>query len=280
MNDLASLPTTDLSPPRARGTARVSTRLRDGISVLDGLHQSGSMRVLFPRPASPPTAMLLNTAGGITGGDRFSVSATAGQGACLTVTTQAAERAYRAPPGPPGELLNEISVEDRARLDWLPQETILFEGCDLTRSLDVTLANTAEALIVEPLIFGRAAHGERLHNARFSERVRIRQGGRVIYADGMRLAGDIAAQMAAPAMGAEAGALVTLILASPSAPRWLEPLRAHIAATPQVRAGASCLTEQLLLMRALAHDGFELRRLLLPVLDDLTGGALPICWRL
>ncbi len=267
-------------PPRARGVARVSARLRGKVSVLDGLHQSGSMRVLFPRPASPPTAMLLNTAGGITGGDKFHVTAAAEQGAQFTVTTQAAERAYRAPPGPAGELVNEIRVEDSARLNWLPQETILFEGCNLTRRLDVTLAPEAEALIVEPLIFGRAAHGETLRDARFAEQVRIRRAGRIVYADGMRLAGDIAAQMARPARGAGAGALATVIFASPTAEAWLSRLRARFAETDGAIAGASLLTDQLLLLRALAHDGFELRRLLLPVLDDLTGGALPICWRL
>ena len=201
-------------------------------------------------------------------------------GARLTVTTQAAERAYRAPSGPPGELHNEINVEDGARLDWLPQETILFEGSHLTRRLDGSLAGTGEALIVEPLIFGRAAHGETLRDARFTERVRLRRDGRVIYADGMCLSGDLAAQMQRPATGHGAGALATLIFASPDAARWLPRLRGHIARTPDLTAGASLLTEHLLLMRALAHDGFELRRLLLPVLDDMTNGHVPICWRL
>lgn len=266
--------------PRARGSARVSARSRDGVSVLDQLHQSGSMRVLFPRPASPPTAMLLNTAGGVTGGDRFNVEVAAEAQARLMVTTQAAERAYRAPQGPPGELHNKIRVEDGARLDWLPQETILFEGSNLRRRLDVTLTGTAQTLIVEPLIFGRAAHGEQLRAATFCEHVRIRQNGRVIYADGMRLSGDIAAQMQTPAYGAGAGALATLIFASPDAASWLPRLRTRIEQTDGLTAGASCLTEHLLLMRALAHDGFELRRLLLPVLDDMTNGHVPICWRL
>lgn len=268
------------APQRARGVARVSARLRDGQSVLDGLHQSGSMRVLFPRPSSPPTAMLLNTAGGMTGGDRFDISVEAKAGAHLTVTTQAAERAYRAPPGPAGELHNKINVQDGARLHWLPQETLLFEGSNLTRRLEVTLAESAEALIVEPLVFGRAAHGERLHDARFSETVRIRRGGRMIYADGMHLAGDLDAQLARPSMGGGAGALATLILAAPGAADWLARLRRRIDATQGLTAGASCLNEQLLVMRALAQDGYEMRRLLLPVLDDLTGGTLPICWRL
>ncbi len=268
------------APPRARGKAHVSARVRDGQSVLQDLHQSGSMRVLFPRPSSPPTAMLLNTAGGVTGGDRFDVSVAATAQAHLTVTTQAAERAYRAMPGQTGHLTNKINVEDGAKLHWLPQETILFNGSALHRRLDVDIQGTAEALIVEPLVFGRPAHGETLTDARFTETVRLRQNGRVTYADGIDLSGDIAAQMTHAARGDSAGAMATLILASPRAEAAVPVLRDHIAQISGICAGASLLAENLCVLRALAHDSFELRRLLLPVLDEMTGGTLPICWRL
>ncbi|MEP4197788.1 MAG: urease accessory protein UreD [Aliishimia sp.] len=268
------------APQRARGKAHVSAKVRDGVSVLKDLHQSGSMRVLFPRPASPPTAMLLNTAGGVTGGDKFDISVAADAGAHLSVTTQAAERIYRATHGSCGALLNEIRVEDGARLNWLPQETILFEGSHVSRRLSVDLAETAQTLIVEPLVFGRAAHGEILRDATFREHVRIRRSGRVIYADGIHLTGDIAAQMQGAAYGNGAGAMATLILVAPNADRHVATIRERCAEILGIRAGCSLLAQDLLLMRVLAHDSFEMRRLLLPVLDDLTGGTLPTCWRL
>lgn len=268
------------APPRAIGRCLVSARRRGDVSVLQDLHQSGSMRVLFPRPASPPTAMLLNTAGGITGGDRFEVSAAAEPGADLTVTTQAAERAYAAMPGPAGRLDTVLRAEAGARLWWLPQETILFDGCALERTATIEIAGDAELLYLEPVVFGRAASGEVLRQGRFHERVRLRRDGRMVYADGIALSGDIAAQMAHPARGAGAGAMATLVLAAPRAEACLAPTREKFAELSGVSAGASLIEPQIMVVRMLADDSFELRRALLPVLDDLTGGTLPICWRL
>jgi len=183
-------------------------------------------------------------------------------------------------PGETGEILNIINVEEAARLNWRPQETSRFEGSTLTRRLSVDRAPTAEALIVEPLVLGRTAHGETLQDARFHDHVRIRRAGRVIYADGMRLTGDIAAQMAGKAYGQGAAALATLVWASPHAAAALPKIRAICDEISGICAGTSLLSADLLLMRVLAEDSFELRRLLLPVLDKMTDGALPICWRL
>lgn len=271
---------TPVSPPRARGRADIAVRRLEDRSVLQDLHQSGSMRVMFPRPATPPTAMLVNTAGGVTGGDRFEVRARAGAGARLTVTTQAAERAYRAGTGPAARIENHLEVAEGARIDWLPQETILYDGCALHRRLRVELAQRAEALIVETLVFGRAAHGERLTDAAFRDRIEIARDGRMIFAEAIDLSGDIAAQLAHPARGNGAGALTTLILASDTAEAQLPQLRRICAENSGSCAGASLLAPDLLVCRALARDSFDLRRLLLPLLDHLTGCTLPICWRL
>ncbi len=268
------------SPPRARGSADIAVRQRNGRSELQDLHQSGSMRVLFPRPATPPTAMLLNTAGGVTGGDRFEVTARAGTGARLTVTTQAAERAYRASSGTAAHVGNRLQVAAGARIDWLPQETILYDGSALHRHLRADLAEGAEALIVETLVFGRAAHGERLTNAELRDRIDITRDGRTIFADAIHLAGGIAEQLAHPARGNGAGALATIVLASGEAEGQLAHLRRIAAEYSGSSAGFSLLSKDLLVARALAHDSFDLRRLLLPILDHLTGCALPICWRL
>lgn len=272
--------TPPVTPPRARGRAEIAVRDRNGVSVLADLHQSGSMRVLFPRPAAPPTAMLLNTAGGVTGGDAFEVIARADPGARLTLTTQAAERAYRAMPGTVARVENRLRAAAGARIDWLPQETILYDGCALHRRLRVDLAPGAEALIVETLVFGRAAHGERLTGAELHDRIDIARDGRLILADAIHLTGDIAAQMTHPARGGGAGAVATLILASDRAEGHLDPLRRLAAQNLGSCAGTSLLAPDMLVLRAVADDSFALRRVLLPVLDHLTGCALPICWRL
>ena len=267
-------------PPRARGRAHVATRRLGARSVLKDLHQSGSMRVLFPRPAAPPTAMLLNTAGGITGGDTFDISAHAETGSHLTLTTQAAERIYAANSGATGKVLTQLEVGENASLWWLPQETILFDKSALDRRLHVDLGENAEALLVEPLVFGRTASGEVLNHCLLRDRVRITQNGRVIYADGIAVDTPAIGQLTHPAIADGAGAMATLVQIGPRAQPNLDPVRERIAQNSSNLAGASLLTPEILVLRALAPDSFALRQLLLPILDDLTGGRLPICWRL
>lgn len=237
--------------------------------------QSGSLKALFPRPRGEGLeAVLVNTAGGITGGDRFRVDATAGTGTRLTLTSQAAERAYRAVPGAAGRMETRLQVDPGARLDWLPQETILYDGCNYDRRLDVDMAPDARLLLVEPLVFGRAAMGEVLSDARFTDRIEVRRADVPLYLDRIVLDGDIAARLARPFTANGAGAMATLLFAAPEAEAQLAPLRALLPET----GGASLLGPDLLVARILATDSFELRRSLVPALTRLTGHDLPRPW--
>jgi urease accessory protein len=261
--------------PRARGQVRLSVKLRDGRTVLDRLHQSGSMKALFPRATHAPfQAVLINTAGGITGGDSFATAIHAAPGTDLSLTTQAAERAYRAQPGTFGRLQTRLTVDDTARLAWIPQETILFQGCALDRSLAVDMHGSASLLLAEPVIFGRMAMRETLTRAQFHDRIDLRRDGRRLFLDATRMSGDIAAQLARPGVADGARALVTLLYVADDAETHLDPLRALLPPT----GGASLLARDVLVLRALAADGFELRRALVPALTRLTKGNLPRCW--
>ncbi|WP_410924275.1 urease accessory protein UreD [Rhodosalinus sp.] len=264
--------------PRARGAVRLSVRAARGGSALSAFRHQGSLRAVFPRPrpGAGVEAILVNTAGGITGGDRFEVEARAEAGAALTLSTQACERAYRAPPGSTGRLAVRLAAGPEARLDWLPQETILYDGASLDRRLEIDLAPGARLLMVEPLIFGRRAMGETLTSGRFRDRIAVTRGGRPLYRDGVTLAGDIATTLARPGVAGGAGAMASLVLVGPEAEAELAPVRALLPAT----GGASLLSPDLLVLRLLARDGQALRATLLPVLDRLTGGALPKAWRL
>lgn len=221
-------------------------------------------------------AILVNTAGGITGGDRFEVGIHALQNAQLTLTTQAAERAYRAQRGEVGRVRTHLHVESGARLHWLPQELILFERSALSRRLDITLTSGAELLMVEPVVFGRAAMDETLRDISFTDRIRITRDGRPIYIDGMDIHGDAAAHLARPAIANGAGAMASLVFVSPTAEGQLGVVRGLLPAT----AGASMIAPDVLVIRHLAPDSFELRRSLLPVLDHLSNHTLPTSWRL
>lgn len=259
--------------PRACGRAELSVRRRDARSVIGTLHQGGSLRLLFPRTPGPAlTAVVLNTAGGITGGDRFRLRADAAEGADLVLTTQAAERAYRAAGTEPGRVETRLSAEPGARLHWLPQETILYDGFRLDRRLRVDLAPGAAALIVEPLIFGRAAMGETLRAGSLRDRIDILRGGERLFADRTRLEGDIARRLAGPATGQGAGAAALVVYAAPDAAGHLRPAR------ELARGAASLPAEDCLVARLLAPDGFALRARLLPLIAQLSTVPLPRPW--
>ncbi|MDA5556605.1 urease accessory protein UreD [Shimia sp. MMG029] len=260
----------------------MASKLRGAASVLDDLRLSGSSRVLFPHANYPRgrtqalQAVLLNTAGGITGGDCFSVSASAGADSQLTITTQAAERAYRSIDAKPGQLETTLTLEENAQLDWLPQETILFDGASLSRSLTVTMHKTARFLMVEPLIFGRTAMGETLRKADIFDRITVTRDDELLFADRVKLSGNIQAHLDRPTIAGSARAMATILLAAPDAGRHLDKLRALLPAT----AGASEIRDGLLFARILAEDGHALRQSLIPALTLLHGADIPRTWML
>jgi urease accessory protein len=267
---------TPLDQPRAIGAAMVSSKRGPTGSCIDRLRTSGALKLLFPRRRGMVEAILINTAGGITGGDRFDFSARAGKDSQLVVTTQAAERAYRAQIGQTGRLCTRLDVAQGASLSWLPQETILYQGSALHRRLEVDLKPTARFLMVEPVIFGRRAMGEEVTALSFRDSIAIRRAGTMIYRDGISLKGDVAAQLDRPAIADGARAMANLVWAAPEAAGRLQSVRDLLGTA----GGVSLLSEDLLVLRALAPDGFDLRRCLLPILDLLTENTLPQSWRL
>ena len=171
-------------------------------------------------------------------------------------------------------LRNTLAVDSGATLHWLPQETILYDGCALRRRLSVDLAQDASLLLVEPLVFGRAAMGETLRQAHFRDRIEVSRAGRPLFHDAMTLSGDVTAHLAAPHIAAGAGALATIIYVAPDAEARLARLRSQLPAN----AGASLIGPDLLVARILAADSFDLRQSLVPILGELSGDTLPRSW--
>lgn len=265
------------TPPRARGAVRLSAHRSGTHTRLKVLHQSGSAKALLPRTFEAPlTAVLLNTAGGITGGDRFCWQADALAGAHLTVTTQAAERLYRALPHETGHVETTLGVGPDARIDWLPQETIVFDGAALKRSLSVDLDRSSRFLGCESFILGRAAMGEQVRDLRLDDHWRVRRNGQLIYADSVRIHGDAAGLTSGPATLNGHRAFASVLYAAPDSGRFLAPLRDCLGET----GGASLIREGVLLARLSAPDGFELRHAMIPVLRVLRGAELPRVWSL
>lgn len=236
---------------------------------------SGCVKLLFSRATDRVETVMLNTSGGLTSGDRIDLHAKAQAGATLSLTTQAAERAYRADAGH-AEVRTNLQADDNAGIFWLPQELILFEAAQLDRKLHCRLTGSTRALIVEPVIFGRHAMGEQLHNVRFRDEINITRNGKPLFRDVVDLTGDVHTTLARSVTGASAGAMATIVYIAHDAEAQMKKTRVVLPNT----AGASLIQDDVLVVRALAPDSLNLRRFLVPLLDLLTQNALPVCWRL
>ena len=263
--------------PRAWGTLKLACKQDAGRTSIANLYQKGSLKALFPRmTANQLDSVFLNTAGGITGGDKYGYDIDVGARASLSLTSQAAERAYKTHGDQPGMISIKAKIGDDARLSWLPQETIVFDGAGLARTLTVEMASSAEFLCVEPMVFGRTAMGEVVQQAHISDQWRIFRDGKLIFADALRLTGDVGAKLARPAVANGALAMAALLFVSPSAEAKLASLRNAISAA----GGASLIQDGVLFARILADDGFALRRHLIPAIETLSNTEIPKTWRL
>jgi urease accessory protein len=261
---------------RAVGELRVDLRARDGRTVLEGLRQAGCLKARFPRPEHDgwSSVVTLNTSGGIAGGDRLDSAFSVGTGARATIAAQAAERFYRSlPGGAPSQVRTQIEVAEGAAVEWLPQETILFDRCALDRRLRVELTADAWFLGVECLVFGRAAMGESVERASLRDVIQVRRAGCLLLHDAIRLYGAVAATLQRPAIAGGARAVATLVHVAPDAECALDLVR---AASPHCGVSA---WDGMLIARVLAPDGASLRKAVVAVLLVLRAGRpLPRVW--
>jgi len=250
-------------------------RLQDGVTRRGELHESGSLRVRFPSPeAEGLSGVFVNTAGGIAGGDRFDIDISAGEGARLTLTTAAAEKVYRAA-GPAAQLNIALKAEAGAQLSWLPQETILFDRARIARRIDIDLAEDARLLLCEIVVFGRAAMGERMLHGEFIDRWRLRRAGKLVFAETIRLDGDIGAKLAQSAI-AKGGVAVGTALIVPGDEAVVERIR-EVSETFGGEVGISAWNG-FAMARFCAQDAARLRADMMSVLGRASGTALPRLW--
>ena len=274
--------TSTLSEPprfqRIQATGRVSAVFRDGRTRLERLYQEGAAKIRLPRlPGTPLEAVLINTGGGLTGGDRLEWNVEAGPGATVIATTQACEKVYRSSGGEARVTCN-LKVGEGGFLAWIPQETILFDQSALTRRLEIDLAPGARALIVESAIFGRTAMGERVVRARFRDHWRLRVGGRLIHAENLAFDGAVDDILRERAGGNGAIAMATVLLIGEGAIEMLPSAQALLGPQDGVSAWSVGGSGKLL-ARLLARDGHALRQGLIPLMRLLNGEAgLPKIW--
>jgi urease accessory protein len=273
--ELSSASSAVFAANRARGAVAFDVGLRDGVTRRRALHESGSLRVRFPSPEGAGlSAVFVNTAGGIAGGDRFEVDIAVGKGAQLTLTTAAAEKVYRAA-GPAAELGITLKAEDGAQLAWLPQETILFDRARLSRRIDIDLADGASLLLCEIVVFGRAAMGERMLRGSFVDRWRLKRGGRLVFAETVRLDGDIGEKLAASAI-AKGGAAIGTALIVPGDESLVERIR-ELSGSFGGEVGISAWNG-FAMARFCAQDAARLRADMMAVLGRASTAELPRLW--
>ncbi|MBP1096388.1 urease accessory protein UreD [Bradyrhizobium diazoefficiens] len=259
---------------RARGAVRFDVHARDGVTRRGVLHESGSLRVRFPSPEDEGlSGVFVNTAGGVAGGDRFDVEISAADAARLTLTTAAAEKVYRAQ-GPAAELNIVLKVGAGAHLSWLPQETILFDRARVHRRFDIALDEAASLLLCEIVVFGRTAMGERMEQGEFVDRWRLSRGGRLVFAETVRLGGDIGAKLARSAV-AKGGAAIGTALIVPGDEALIERIR-EASESFAGEVGISAWNG-FAMARFCAQDAARLRADMMAVLAR-TGAALPRLW--
>jgi urease accessory protein len=274
-NGIVSSESKTFAANRAIGTVRFDVHVRDGLTRRRELHEEGSLRVRFPSPEQQGlSAVFVNTAGGIAGGDRFDIDICTREEAHLTVTTAAAEKLYRSH-GPESQVNINLRAEAGSRLAWLPQETILFDQARVSRSINIDLAESASLLLCEIVVFGRAAMGETMTQGSFTDRWRMRRGGKLVFAETVRLDGDLANKFASRAI-AKGGVAIGTALIVPGDEAIVASIR-ELSDRFGGEVGASAWNG-FAMVRFCAQDAARLRADMMTVLGQVSPSGLPRLW--
>jgi len=253
---------------RARGLCRIEVGgSEEGNEIVD-VFQRSPLKVIFPRMggADVKEAVLINTAGGIAGGDRLECEVTAVANAAIAVTSQTAERVYRAL-DEPARILTKLKVSDGARLAWFPQETIIFNWARLNRVTEVELSPGAELLALEWLVLGRAAHGEQLLGGQLVDQWRVKCDGRLIWADNFRVGEEVFPHLKRRALLGNCKAIATLIYFGTELNKRVELLR-DIAGSLDCLCATTSIAG-LIIVRLAAETSWNLKVALRALIDQL-----------
>jgi urease accessory protein len=251
----------------------VASRTARG-SGIDQLAERGGYRARITAEGECCEAYLLNPAGGLVGGDRITFDVRAAAHAHLTVSSAAAERIYRS-----DDLVARVDcrllAEPGARLEWLPQQTLAYDGCRFQRCLEVEAAADAHVTVLELLALGRPASGGPLERVSLADHWRIRREGRLVLADSLRLTDATMTRATHPATLGGAGAIATLVHVSPDALARLDRVRELLADVP---ASGASVVDGVLVARWLAPESMRLVAHLQTFLAEFRGRPGPRGW--
>ena len=260
---------------RAAGEVRCRFAANARGTSLAELFEAGGYRVKFPK-GLPCEAVIINTGGGMAGGDSVKIDVSLDADAKAVITTQSAEKIYRAQAEASNSFV-KVSLAERAELAWLPQETLLFSGAKLHRRFDVDMAADATLTLFEGVIFGRGAMGERIDAGSFRDRWRIKRAGKLLFADDVLLEGAMADRLDRPALGGGARAVATFLHIAPDAEARLDAAREALE-NAVCECGASAWNG-MLLVRFVASDPSALRQSASQFLTRFRAVAVPRVWQ-
>ncbi len=268
------------APPRmqrASGESRVAFAVRDGATRLTDLYQRDPCRILFPdpEPGEPPHAVLVTTSGGIAGGDTLKMAVEVGPGGHAVVASQAAEKIYRAAQlSDPCTIDVALQVGEGATLDWLPQETIVFEGSRLKRRTVAEVGVGGALLACEMVVLGRAASGERFTGGLLLDAWSVRRAGKLAWTDTLKVEGETPA---GAGFGA-ANALATVIGVWDAPQPFFEKARGLLEAADRVRTGVTLVNG--VMVARLLGEATEVRAAVIGFLTAFRGRRLPRVWHI
>ncbi len=247
--------------PVTDGAAALSFRADRGDTVIGELYQHNPLRMLFPRHVAgePLTGVLVTTSGGLVGGDQLEVRVSSRKGAAGRVLAQAAEKIYRST-GADSRIGIRLQAEADSWLEWLPQETILFDASRLRRSTEIRAVPGARLLCGEMVVLGRTAMGERMCQGLLHEAWDVYRDDRLVWSDALHLNSGFERISDAAAGLDGARACASTLYVGDDAPRHLEPARELISETVEesLRVAASCVGN-VLVIRWLGRDSLQLR---------------------
>lgn len=275
MTEATVLPAADtFAANRAVGGIALSVHAAEGVSRCARIHEHGSLRARFPGArVGELEAVIVNTAGGIAGGDRFDFDISVGPNANFVLSSAAAEKVYRSL-GPESTIDVKLNAAAGATLAWLPQETILFDRAKLRRTIDVSLAPDARLILAEALVLGRTAMDESVAEGSLFDRWRVSRAGRLVFAETLRLDGAISAKLSEAAV-ARGGVAVATLLIVPGDDAHVAAIQALDCVRGEIGVSA---WNGIAVARFVAADGATLRHDLMMVLTALRGTALPRLW--
>jgi urease accessory protein len=248
---------------------------RAGKTMIADLREADGYRLKFPR-SELCEAMIVNTGGGLAGGDCLTFNLILEPHASGVLSSQSAEKIYKAQ-SDPARVNLDFKLADGSALFWLPQESIIFDGARFERRMNVEIASSACFAAFEGFVFGRHAMGEHLHSGNIADDWSIRRGGELIFAERLRLSGEINAQLLRPALGHSARMCATFLYVSPDAEHRLDEVRALL--NPYQGHWGASSWNGLLCARFLDNDPARMRRNIIKFMGSFFGFSLPRVWQ-